>query len=238
MWGVLPPDVIQWATAQGWSRHSVQEGEEDNGLQFLAMHRVMIKKLVAAFPQHQGLFAGWPQPPSDPNDPDDPVPGQGATPLSPAMAAAVNRLQTGTTTFDGEDEFGRFIETSLRPFPNLPQRRSSDPSSGLHNYLHNRFADDASPINLGDPSVNIENTRFWKLHGWIDNRWSSYRAATGRSDTDPAYLKLLEQEAMHMEHGHGPMAARRAAPGRLAVPGDVRRKILRALSERVAPPTN
>ena len=37
IWDVLGPDGQQWTEQQGWSRYEVQEGEETNGLEFLAM---------------------------------------------------------------------------------------------------------------------------------------------------------------------------------------------------------
>ena len=237
LWDALSPEVIAWATSQGWKRYPVPEGGEGNGLAFLAMHRVMISQLVSAFPQHKALFTGWPQPPTDPKDPNDPVPGEDDPPLSSDMLAAIDRLHTNLTIFDGEDELGRFIETSFRPFPNEPRRRSTDRSCGIHNYLHNRFMDQSSPIDIGDPAVNIENSQFWRLHGWIDARWSAYRTATGRSDTDAAYLKLLEQAAMHMEPGHGghrPMAETLRRPERPTIPEKVKKDILATLASRVA----
>lgn len=232
-WDRLSPAAVTWATGQGWSRYPIQEGEERNGLQFLAMHRVMIQRLVTAFPTHAALFAGWTTPPSDPNDALDPVPGAAPGPLPPEMIGAIARLETALEAFDGEDELGRFIETAWRPFPSNPRRRSDDASSGLHNVMHNRFADENSSIDLGNPEVNIENERFWRLHGWIDARWSAYRAATGRSDTDPAYLAALADEASHMPGDpvhHGPMPS--GFQVRREIPAVVRSSILRTLSGR------
>ncbi len=91
-----------------------------------------------------------------------------------------------------------FIETSLRPFPNNVSRQSSDQSSGIHNYLHSRFQDGNSDLNMGDPEVNIENQLFWKLQGWIDSRWSTYRTTSGRSDSAPKYLEALTKAEQHM----------------------------------------
>ena len=198
IWDVLGADGQQWAEQQGWRRYEVQEGEEKNGLEFLAMHRVMIRTLTSNFPQHANLFSGWSTPPTDPANPNDSLPNGRTTPFDQNMADAIDRLHNNLEAFDGEDLFGRFIETSLRPFPNDPSRRSSDQSSGIHNYLHGRFEDRDSPINMGDPSVNIENERFWRLHGWIDARWEGYRVATGRSDTDPRYIKALADAEIHM----------------------------------------
>lgn len=167
IWDRLPPEAIAWAQQNGWSRYPLQEGEETNGLAFLAMHRVMIRKLVAQFPAHAALFAGWASPPTDPNDANDPIPANSPIPgaFSPNMSASIARIGTAPASFDGDDGFGVYTETIWRPFPNQPTRRSPDQSTGIHNYIHNRFTDETSAINMGDPEVNLQNQRFWRLHG-------------------------------------------------------------------------
>lgn len=239
MWDRLSPAAQQWATQQGWRRYGVQEGEETNGLEFLAMHRVMIRTLVNKFPQHAILFEGWSSPPTDPNDTNDPLPGGATTPFNPDMQIAIDRLTTQLDGFDGEDLLGTFIETSLRPFPNTPLRRADDAASGIHNYLHGRFQDNNSPINMGDPSVNIENERFWRLHGWIDARWEAYRVVSGRSNNDPRYLKALAEAERHMavpspSGGIQPFAASPwhmdgHAHHDIHIPEDIKQSILDAL---------
>lgn len=57
-----------------------------------------------------------------------------------------------------------------------------------------------SPINLGNPTVNIFNQRFWNLHGWIDHVWGAFKAK-GLSDTDAAYQKMIDHY-FHMMSGH------------------------------------
>ena len=56
----LPPDAIAEFQKLGPTRAPIQEGEQTNGLIFLAMHRVMIGLLTAQFPAH---VAGWTTPP-------------------------------------------------------------------------------------------------------------------------------------------------------------------------------
>jgi hypothetical protein len=46
IWDRLDPNTLAWAQQQGWKRYPIQEGEETNGLAFLAMHRVMIEILT------------------------------------------------------------------------------------------------------------------------------------------------------------------------------------------------
>jgi hypothetical protein len=153
------------------------------------MHRVMIEMLVKQFPAHARCLPAGPRHPltDDPNDLVSPnaVFGTGG-PFSD-MALAVQRIEGTPHSFDGDDEIGMFIETSWRPFPNVPRRRAPDKTSGIHNYLHGRFTGASQDLDMGNPEVNIHNQRFWRLHGWIDRAWSVYRTATGRSDGDPRY---------------------------------------------------
>ena len=62
-WDAFPQYQSEWK-GQGWTRADVQEGQKGNGLEFLAMHRVMIRKMIAQFPSDAALFAGFSQPPT------------------------------------------------------------------------------------------------------------------------------------------------------------------------------
>lgn len=230
IWDRLGPEGRAWAEQQGWSRYPIQEGEETNGLSFLAMHRVMIRMLTTQFPAHAGLFDGWTTPPTDPNDTNDPVPpnSQVGGPFDPNMAAAIQRIETGLASFDGDDAFGQFVETSWRPFPNMPTRRSNDSSTGIHNYLHGRFARGSQDMDMGDPEVNINNQRFWRLHGWIERKWIDYRAAAGRTENDPRYREALEEAEQHMAQV-APMALTKIAETK--TPANVTRMVSSALFE-------
>src|SRR3954454_15892175 len=44
-WDLLDSSSLAWAKRQGWTRATLQEGVAGNGLEFLAMHRVMIRQL-------------------------------------------------------------------------------------------------------------------------------------------------------------------------------------------------
>lgn len=156
-WDLQTPAVQAQLAAQGWSRAARQEGTPGNGWDFLLMHRAMIQILKQQFPANSSLFLGWATPPTNPNDVNDPVPN--SAPFSPSMLNAINRLSTNLASFTTEDELGLYIETRLRPVPGNPANFSPDASTGIHNYIHNRFSDDSSPINLGDPSVNLARTR-------------------------------------------------------------------------------
>lgn len=192
------PNFLAWAASQGWQRASVQEGTNGNGLEFLAMHRVMIRQLIGAFPQHAGLFAGWPSPPLDPRDPQNPLPGNRNEQIPQHYRTAIDRLDQSVGSFSGDDEFGMFIETRRQPLPGNPLRQNPDSSFGLHNYMHGRFSDSNSPVDMGRPEVNIGNQIFWRLHGWIDNRWTAFRAAKGLPENDAVYQAALQAAENHM----------------------------------------
>lgn len=222
-WDLLSDVDRAWAVSQGWHRADKQEGTAGNGFEFLLMHRAMIELLRETFPAHGALFAGWGTPPTDPRSTSDPMPFNGnPRPFNPNMRDAVRKLHSpaGLAAFADDDAIGLFIETNRRPTQGDPRARSTDPMAGLHNYLHNRFSDSSSDIDLGDPQVNLSNARFWRLHGWIDARWSAFRAAKGWSDNEPAFRDALRAEKEHLRnmggHVHHPVmaAAVAAAPVR------------------------
>ncbi len=198
MWDVLGGETQQWAADQGIERAPLQEGEPTTGLEFLAMHRLMIDELRTMFPQYADLFAGWKTPPTDPRDAETPLPGDATTPFDPSMLTAIDRIENAE--FASDDDFALFLQTRRRPTATNPRALSTDRSAGMHNYLHNRFADDASPITVGDPSVNLQNRVFWRIHGWVDAKWTAYRKAKGLDDrTDEVYVKALGDARVWME---------------------------------------
>lgn len=190
-WDRLPPAGVEYAQRQGWQRASRQEGDAGNGVEFLAMHRAMIELLIEVDASARPALAGWTAPPTDPNDAADPLPGGATDPFDADMLSALDRLQNHLDSFKSEDELGLYIETSFG---------ASDPSAGVHNYLHRRFQDPTSPIDIGNPSLSLANPRFWRLHGWIDRVWATYRTQIGRRDTDPDYQALMgaARSQMHM----------------------------------------
>jgi len=199
--------MVAYGDSKNWTSGAHAEGAPGHGLHFLAMHRAMIALVAARFPQHAHLLAGWKTPPLDPKDPDNPVAGEVAFDANKALGIQV--VETGQAGFASEDEFALFLETSIRPTASDPTNLSTDPRTGLHNYLHNRWADGTSPLNLGDPRTNLFNARFWRLHGWIDNLWTAYRKTHGLPDDEPAHVELLEQYRHMMEHGgHHHLAAK------------------------------
>lgn len=130
------------------------------------------------------------------------------------MATAISRLSRDQelVKFVGDDELGRYLETSPNPTPKEPNRRSYDLTAGIHNYLHNRWTLESFPIDLGKPRVNIDNERFWRLHDWIDKRWEQYRSLTGKTEADVVYAAALKKCEEHMGPAHDHMRHGRSIP--------------------------
>ena len=192
-WDRLQPSDQAYAKRQGWSRADIMEGAKGNGLEFLAMHRSMIRLLTTKFPESASLFAGWATPPTVNGDQNDP--STDTDKFDPAKIPALDKLQNHLADFKTDDELGLYIETTLRPTMADPNARATDKSTGIHNYLHFRFQDGNSKIDMGDPSVNLQNKRFWRLHGWIESRWTAFRTLKHLSENDPMYQAALKKGA-------------------------------------------
>jgi len=199
MWDVLGEDTQQWAADQGIARWKLQEGQPTTGLEFLAMHRLMLTELREKFPEHADLFAGWSKPPTSLDDPTGPLPPEAGA-FRPEMVSAIDRLHDRPGELGSDDDFALFLQTTRRPTETDPRGRSPDRSAGLHNYLHNRWMDENSPINVGDPSLNLQNKVFWRIHGWVDARWTAYREAKGLDDSsDAVYLGAMGEAQVWMD---------------------------------------
>jgi len=206
-WDRLSPSDQAYAKRQHWSRADVMEGAKGNGLEFLAMHRSMIRLLTTKFPKNADLFAGWTAPPTDNADKNDPATDTAA--FDPSKIPALDKLQNHLADFKTDDELGLYIETTLRPTMSDPNARAADKSTGIHNYMHYRFQDGNSKIDMGDPSVNLQNKRFWRLHGWIEARWTEFRKIKNLSENDPTYLAALKKgEDMFTPKVGGPMGGK------------------------------
>jgi hypothetical protein len=193
-----------------WTAVQPQEGGAGNGLEFLAMHRVMLAELRATFPgwaDDPALadLAGWPVGgvPTAVDDPAWPVPAP-ARPFDARMLGALARLEAGDGFVD-DDDFGRYLETNRRPEPGAPWLMSTDRSTGFHNYMHGRYNDAQSPIRMGNVARNIEGRTFWRLHGWIDAVWTDFRRGRGIADdaADATYMQAMHRACIDMMRGHG-----------------------------------
>ena len=198
-WDRLNPSDRDWAKKHGWKRAGLQEGQKGNGLEFLAMHRAMLRMLTDEFPKNRKYFTGWTTPPTNPRDKTSPLPHGQDTEFDANMAEAIEKLANHIDDFKTDDELGLFIETKARPTMSDPRHRSDDPSAGIHNYLHNRFMDPDSSIDIGDPHVNLQNKMFWRLHGWIDARWTAFREAKGLTEDQADYASAIEAATAELE---------------------------------------
>lgn len=205
----LNPDLNQYVLNHGGHREDRQEGMEGNGLDFLAMHRNMIRVLRHHFPRYDGIWHGWNVVPTDPDTPPDPTDQMPTgTPhriFDPDKLKAIAILTDCLDGFDCDDELGLFIETSNRPLKDNPGHMSPDRKTGIHNYLHGRFSlprngcDPDQAVSMANFLGNIKNQRFWRLHGWIDNTWTCFRRLKGLGEDEPAYQRALREQAVPLK---------------------------------------
>lgn len=195
-------DRFAYVQKMKWTRAAVQEGAPGSGLDFLAMHRVMLGTLRDRFPEHAHLFEGWSKIPTEAtvDDPLAPNPdGSAPAAFRATMNTAIARLETDLESFVTEDELGRYIETQHRPTAQDPLARSTDNTAGLHTYIHVRFDDYRSAIRMQRFNRNIESETFFRLHGWVDRLWTQWRTAKSMKDeTDQAYGEAMHHACMHM----------------------------------------
>lgn len=212
-WDLMSPGSRQAAIALGWGRARRQEGDPGNGLDFLVMHRAMIELLRENFPGQAKRLQGWSTVPTDPNDPSEPMPfNRQPREFTSSMRTAVSNLESSSflRTLASDDALGLYIQSRR-----LRGATNPDSTAGIHHYLHNRFSMPGDPADLGDPSLHLNNARFWRLHGWLDSRWTAYRQAKGLPPEDPTLRALIDAEKSHML-AHGPMRERAAtARGRV-----------------------
>jgi hypothetical protein len=157
-WWLLGQSGRNWLKSQGAEATVLQEGYEGNGVEFLAMHRCMIEYLRQNFgnepvtndPDGRKTFGevltGW--------NSDDQV----FRALSNRRGADAGRFRDGLATtnnfadFEDEDEFGNFLQTTLRAgdvepgqtvASGQPAKRAftqdNSEGAGVHNWLHGQF---------------------------------------------------------------------------------------------------
>ncbi|HEU4411289.1 MAG TPA: hypothetical protein VFS43_38915 [Polyangiaceae bacterium] len=181
------------------------QGVRGSGLEFLAMHRHMFRELRERFPAYGELWRGWPQVPRERQSPLVPVAAR--TDLSADALTAIDRLESdaGLAGFATEDELGLYIWTNryvaadaigpLTP----PVAQNADPSAGVHDTtLHQRWGNTRSDVNLAEFSLTHENYIFWKMHGWIDDRWTRWRQVKGLPETDAALEAVVAAQGAEM----------------------------------------
>jgi hypothetical protein len=193
---------LTYAKKVGWTRASIQEGEPGTGLDFLALHRAMLRTLKTRFPAHAKQFEGWATPPLVSTD-ADPLPpmadGKPQAAFRPASQAAITRIETDLGSFTTEDELGLYIDTQHRPVAGNPTARSPDTSTGVHTYLHIRYDDARSPIRMQRFARNLESVVFFRVHGWVDRIWTKYRSMKSLDDkTDATYRAEMREACGHL----------------------------------------
>ncbi|MCX6128070.1 MAG: hypothetical protein NTX25_03280 [Proteobacteria bacterium] len=192
---ILPNSLVRW-NCNGFKRWKRQMGDSGSGLDFLAMHRLMVQDARAKFPKYANTYlAGWVKVPTDPYDKANPLPGNATTAFNSEVLVKLNRVQNNLASFKSEDELGQFLWNDLSKVP------APSEFTALHFYLHLRWTDTSdTQTDLSREIQNLENQYFWKLHGWIDRTWANYRTLKGLSDSDPAYVSLLQSAHDEMPH--------------------------------------
>jgi hypothetical protein len=166
-------------------------GGARDGYEFLVVHRHMINVLRQAFPTHQEMFAGFPTFPFDAQD----VPEQWRDRFGTGWSAQI--IESATTLDDIENQLDRFpTEGELGAFMQCGGMATG--ASAVHGAMHFKWAVNGSPHMLGDSTANLGNYMFWKLHGWIDNVWTRYRAAKGLKEDDPEHVAALVGQCREM----------------------------------------
>lgn len=176
-----------------------QQGAPGSGVEFLAMHRHMFQELRSRFPRYAELWEPWERIPRERSSPLVPVDAR--TDLQPHAIEALDRLEDEEklVQFSSEDELGLYIWTTRIISPEGTLSTNPDPSAGIHDTtLHQRWANARSDVNLSEFSVTHENYIFWKMHGWIDLRWTLWRRLKGLPDTDPEMDAIISAQGREM----------------------------------------
>jgi hypothetical protein len=212
-WYLLGDNGRGWLKRVGEASADLQEGDPGNGIEFLAMHRAMIQHLSSRWGDEAVS-----------NDPDgrtkfkDVLKGwttdEEVIEALEAVGGDVAKFRSGLSklndfaSFESEDEFGNFIQTSLRLSGEVDPddsairfySRDMSPGAGFHNWLHGQFMDDSSPVDVGNPQTNLSNIMFWRIHGWIEAKWMQFEMVHRRTPMEMlAYDQQLERFALHMQ---------------------------------------
>lgn len=212
-WYLLGDNGRGWLKRVGEASADLQEGDPGNGIEFLAMHRAMIQHLsnrwgneaVTNDPDGRTKFKdvlkGW-------TTDDDVIEALEKRGGDVAKFRAGLAKLNDFRSFATEDEFGNFIQTTLRLSGEVDPNdsairfyaRDMAPGAGFHNWLHGQFMDDSSPIDVGNPQTNLSNIMFWRIHGWIEAKWKQFEAVHTRTPMEMiAYDQQLERFALHMQ---------------------------------------
>ncbi len=212
-WFLLGDQGRGWLKRVSEQASELQEGDPGNGTEFLVMHRAMI--------QHLGNRWGTEAVANDPDGrttfnevlegyrtDDEMIAGL------EAVGGDVDKFRSGLAkindfaSFASEDEFGNFLQTTLRLTGEVDPNdsairfysRDMTPGAGFHNWLHGQFMDSSSPIDVGNPQTNLSNIMFWRIHGWIEAKWKQFERAHIRTPQEMyTYEELMEKFHLHMQ---------------------------------------
>jgi hypothetical protein len=180
-----------------------QECKSDgDGMEFLAMHRHMIRSLKQLWPNHVEMFDGmekFPQQASDvPEAWRDVWASFPEADLANAKIADEIDKPENYSRFADEGQFGRWLQCGS------PSINFALSGSGLHGSLHFKwtpgdFSSGFPEHSLGNQESNIDSYMFWKIHGWIDKVWEKYRLAIGKPLDDPELEAAVEAQCREMD---------------------------------------
>jgi hypothetical protein len=212
-WFLLGDQGRGWLKRVGESRPDLQEGDPGNGVEFLTMHRAMIEHLknrwgtevVTNDPDGRETFSevldGW-------TTDEEVIAGLEAVGGNVAQFKAGLAKINDFASFETEDEFGNFLQTSLRLSGEVDPddtsirfyARDMTPGAGFHNWLHGQLQDASSKIDVGNPQTNLSNIMFWRIHGWIEAKWQAFERVHTRTPMEMmVFQKQLERFHLHMQ---------------------------------------
>lgn len=173
-----------------------------DGLEFLAMHRHMIRSLKQLWPTHTEMFEGMDKFPQQASDVPEAWRAVWSSfpeaDLANAKIADEIDKPENYSRFADEGQFGRWLQCGT------PAGQFNLSGSGLHGSLHFKWTpgDLAAGFpehSLGNQETNIDSYMFWKIHGWIDKVWEKYRIATGKPADDPELEAMVEAQCREMD---------------------------------------
>jgi hypothetical protein len=175
-------------------------GDFLSGLDFVAMHRNMFKDVHKKFPK-ASIPAGWNPIPFDHNDAEWPMP-----PTYDQIPEPDWKKSDITKQFEQEshhfpplkpkgDEISSLAETKYRNMSLDYLGRRIE--KGIHDWMHIHWSaepwyihHEGQDINdirndwLASPYASHVNVRFWKIHGWINDRVNDWACANGVHHVD------------------------------------------------------
>lgn len=192
---------------------------DENGLEFLAAHSIMMYQLRELWPSHTEQFSGWetfPRTAEDyPPEMRDRFKGWSQEILEAADIG--DNIEQHIDKFANDGEFGTWVSCAI-----MPGATSSGVGTGgfgggfggfggaggadfsIQRNLHFALHDQAAPIRNQKHAVNNNNQNidaylFWKLHSWIDHVWRRYREAKNLPNHDQNFKDIMVDQCREMD---------------------------------------